>query len=136
MSDSDDDEMLQYKIILLGDGTVGKTSIAMRFTNDTFGQSYKQVALLTARWRAQGAHSAAAAVAAAGGCDQPASPPACTHARAVRAPECARSQQLLAVARGQWLCSRVASGGAAQQAPSAPGARRACARSSSLLAVR
>jgi GTPase SAR1 family protein len=45
MSDSDDDEMLQYKIILLGDGTVGKTSIAMRFTNDTFGQSYKQVAL-------------------------------------------------------------------------------------------
>ena len=44
MSDSDDDEMLQYKIILLGDGTVGKTSIAMRFTNDTFGQSYKQVA--------------------------------------------------------------------------------------------
>jgi GTPase SAR1 family protein len=62
MSDSDDDEMLQYKIILLGDGTVGKTSIAMRFTNDTFGQSYKQVALLTARWRAQGAHSAAAAV--------------------------------------------------------------------------
>ena len=45
MSDSDDDEMLQYKIILLGDCTVGKTSIAMRFTNDTFGQSYKQVAL-------------------------------------------------------------------------------------------
>ena len=33
----------QYKIILLGDGTVGKTSIAMRFTNDQFGQQYKQV---------------------------------------------------------------------------------------------
>ena len=43
MSDSDEEEMLQYKIILLGDGTVGKTSIAMRFTNDTFGQAYKQV---------------------------------------------------------------------------------------------
>mmetsp|Transcript_22727 Transcript_22727/g.74297 ORF Transcript_22727/g.74297 Transcript_22727/m.74297 type:complete len:227 (-) Transcript_22727:21-701(-) len=42
MSDSDDDETLQYKIILLGDGTVGKTSIAMRFTNDEFGQQYKQ----------------------------------------------------------------------------------------------
>jgi hypothetical protein len=43
MSDSDEEEMLQYKVILLGDGTVGKTSIAMRFTNDTFGQAYKQV---------------------------------------------------------------------------------------------
>ena len=42
-SDSDEEELLQYKIILLGDGTVGKTSIATRFTNDTFGQSYKQV---------------------------------------------------------------------------------------------
>lgn len=42
-SDSDEEEMLQYKIILLGDGTVGKTSIAMRFTNDEFGQQYKQV---------------------------------------------------------------------------------------------
>ena len=36
--------LLQYKMILLGDGTVGKTSIAMRFTNDQFGQQYKQVA--------------------------------------------------------------------------------------------
>mmetsp|Transcript_32651 Transcript_32651/g.76909 ORF Transcript_32651/g.76909 Transcript_32651/m.76909 type:complete len:228 (-) Transcript_32651:430-1113(-) len=42
MSDSDEDESLQYKIILLGDGTVGKTSIAMRFTNDEFGHQYKQ----------------------------------------------------------------------------------------------
>eukprot|EP00283_Hemiselmis_rufescens_P021012 CAMPEP_0173438846 /NCGR_PEP_ID=MMETSP1357-20121228/20632_1 /TAXON_ID=77926 /ORGANISM="Hemiselmis rufescens, Strain PCC563" /LENGTH=202 /DNA_ID=CAMNT_0014404167 /DNA_START=27 /DNA_END=632 /DNA_ORIENTATION=+ len=42
MSDSEDEELLQYKIILLGDGTVGKTSIAMRFTSDTFGQQYKQ----------------------------------------------------------------------------------------------
>mmetsp|Transcript_40090 Transcript_40090/g.78551 ORF Transcript_40090/g.78551 Transcript_40090/m.78551 type:complete len:222 (+) Transcript_40090:270-935(+) len=42
MSDSEDEELLQYKIILLGDGTVGKTSIANRFTSDTFGQQYKQ----------------------------------------------------------------------------------------------
>ena len=38
----------QYKVILLGDGTVGKTSIAMRFTNDQFGQQYKQVIYRTA----------------------------------------------------------------------------------------
>mmetsp|Transcript_34829 Transcript_34829/g.81661 ORF Transcript_34829/g.81661 Transcript_34829/m.81661 type:complete len:226 (-) Transcript_34829:33-710(-) len=43
MSDSEEEEeLLQYKIILLGDGTVGKTSIAMRFTSDSFGQQYKQ----------------------------------------------------------------------------------------------
>ena len=46
MSDSDEEEMLQYKIILLGDGTVGKTAISTRFTNDTFGQQYKQVTRL------------------------------------------------------------------------------------------
>jgi GTPase SAR1 family protein len=87
MSDSEDEELLQYKIILLGDGTVGKvmemgtpsqpggavliffmqrphadelsrlltlmpptilcqTSIAMRFTADSFGQQYKQVQYL------------------------------------------------------------------------------------------
>lgn len=46
MGDSDsDEETLQYKIILLGDGTVGKTSIAMRFTNDQFGHQYKQVSI-------------------------------------------------------------------------------------------
>ncbi len=32
----------QFKVILLGDGAVGKTSIAMRFTNDAFSQNYKQ----------------------------------------------------------------------------------------------
>jgi GTPase SAR1 family protein len=30
------------QIILLGDGAVGKTSIANRFTEDKFAQSYKQ----------------------------------------------------------------------------------------------
>lgn len=64
MGDSSDDEgkeTLQYKVqysqhtcfafhtfcvmlqvILLGDGTVGKTSICHRFTNDTFQREYKQ----------------------------------------------------------------------------------------------
>jgi Ras-related protein Rab-28 len=42
--DSDDEEpqAMQYKVILLGDGAVGKTSIAMRFSQDHFAQSYKQ----------------------------------------------------------------------------------------------
>ena len=41
--DSDDEpEQLQYKVILLGDGAVGKTSIAMRFTEDHFAKAYKQ----------------------------------------------------------------------------------------------
>lgn len=37
-SDDDEPESLQYKVILLGDGTVGKTSIAMRFTDDEFAK--------------------------------------------------------------------------------------------------
>mmetsp|Transcript_19918 Transcript_19918/g.33335 ORF Transcript_19918/g.33335 Transcript_19918/m.33335 type:complete len:235 (+) Transcript_19918:184-888(+) len=45
-SDSDDEEddvqNLQYKIILLGDGAVGKTSIATRFSEEKFSQNYKQ----------------------------------------------------------------------------------------------
>lgn len=32
----------QYKIVVLGDGTVGKTSIILRFIEDSFGKSYKQ----------------------------------------------------------------------------------------------
>lgn len=43
LEDSDEDpEHLQFKVILLGDGAVGKTSIANRFTEDTFAQTYKQ----------------------------------------------------------------------------------------------
>ena len=43
MSDSEDEgDQHQFKIILLGDGAVGKTSIAMRFCNDYFAQQYKQ----------------------------------------------------------------------------------------------
>ena len=33
---------LQYKVILLGDGAVGKTSISVRFSEDQFSQQYKQ----------------------------------------------------------------------------------------------
>eukprot|EP00741_Cyanophora_paradoxa_P016841 tig00020943_g16265.t1 len=41
--DTDDEpEQLQYKVILLGDGAVGKTSIANRFCEDYFGKIYKQ----------------------------------------------------------------------------------------------
>ena len=38
----DEFENKQFKIILLGDGAVGKTSIALRFAEDQFSQSYKQ----------------------------------------------------------------------------------------------
>lgn len=42
-SDSDDTvEHLQYKVIVLGDGAVGKTSLIMRFCEDSFKQTYKQ----------------------------------------------------------------------------------------------
>jgi Ras-related protein Rab-28 len=41
-SDDDDVELKQYKVILLGDGAVGKTSIANRFTDGNFSQNYKQ----------------------------------------------------------------------------------------------
>lgn len=40
--EEEDMEQLQYKIIVLGDGTVGKTSVCTRFTDDQFGKSYKQ----------------------------------------------------------------------------------------------
>ena len=42
-SDSDEEpEFLQYKVVLLGDGTVGKTSIAMRLCDAEFSTKYKQ----------------------------------------------------------------------------------------------
>eukprot|EP00898_Chlorokybus_atmophyticus_P007269 jgi/Chlat1/7543/Chrsp62S00555 len=42
-SSKDDDGLhLQYKVILLGDGAVGKTSIAARFADDHFSRQYKQ----------------------------------------------------------------------------------------------
>jgi len=40
--DESEPEYLQYKVILLGDGAVGKTSLAMRFCEDYFGKVYKQ----------------------------------------------------------------------------------------------
>eukprot|EP00656_Telonema_subtile_P018851 TRINITY_DN20238_c0_g1_i1.p1 TRINITY_DN20238_c0_g1~~TRINITY_DN20238_c0_g1_i1.p1 ORF type:complete len:229 (-),score=53.65 TRINITY_DN20238_c0_g1_i1:290-976(-) len=42
-SDSDDDcSSVQYKVIVIGDGAVGKTSIVNRFCKDHFSNSYKQ----------------------------------------------------------------------------------------------
>ena len=35
-------ENLQYKVVVLGNGTVGKTSLIMRFCEDHFARSYKQ----------------------------------------------------------------------------------------------
>jgi Ras-related protein Rab-28 len=40
--DEDEVKSFQFKVILLGDGAVGKTSIAMRFSDDRFSQVYKQ----------------------------------------------------------------------------------------------
>ena len=36
--DDDEPEHLQYKIVVLGNGTVGKTSLIMRFCEDYFGR--------------------------------------------------------------------------------------------------
>jgi GTPase SAR1 family protein len=43
-NDSDDEELeqLQYKIVILGDGAVGKTSIISRFCDEQFAKQYKQ----------------------------------------------------------------------------------------------
>ena len=41
--DNDDEpEYYQYKIVVLGDGTVGKSSLILRFIEDSFGRTYKQ----------------------------------------------------------------------------------------------
>ena len=42
MGDEEKVDQRQFKVILLGDGAVGKTSIATRFSHDEFTQSYKQ----------------------------------------------------------------------------------------------
>ena len=41
-SDDGEPEHLQYKVVVLGNGTVGKTSVIMRFCEDYFARSYKQ----------------------------------------------------------------------------------------------
>lgn len=38
MKDDEDIESKQFKVILLGDGAVGKTSISIRFAEDQFSQ--------------------------------------------------------------------------------------------------
>ena len=40
--DEEEELSYQYKVILLGDGAVGKTSIATRFASNAFSQNYKQ----------------------------------------------------------------------------------------------
>ncbi|CAL1157356.1 unnamed protein product, partial [Cladocopium goreaui] len=40
--DEDEPEYVQFKVILLGDGAVGKTSLATRFCEDHFAKQYKQ----------------------------------------------------------------------------------------------
>lgn len=40
--DEDEVEQLQYKVVILGDGAVGKTSLTSRFCEDHFAASYKQ----------------------------------------------------------------------------------------------
>uniref|UniRef100_A0A8C5LRZ1 RAB28, member RAS onco family n=1 Tax=Leptobrachium leishanense TaxID=445787 RepID=A0A8C5LRZ1_9ANUR len=43
MSDSEEESQdRQLKIVLLGDGACGKTSLAMRFAQESFGKQYKQ----------------------------------------------------------------------------------------------
>ncbi|XP_053560111.1 ras-related protein Rab-28 isoform X2 [Bombina bombina] len=43
MSDSEEDSQdRQLKIVILGDGACGKTSLAMRFAQESFGKQYKQ----------------------------------------------------------------------------------------------
>lgn len=41
-SDDDEVEQFQFKVVILGDGAVGKTSLAARFATDDFNRSYKQ----------------------------------------------------------------------------------------------
>jgi len=40
--EDDDIQINQYKIVVLGDGSVGKTSFILRFIEDSFQMSYKQ----------------------------------------------------------------------------------------------
>jgi hypothetical protein len=40
--EEDEDDARQFKVIVLGDGAVGKTSMLQRFAFDAFGKSYKQ----------------------------------------------------------------------------------------------
>jgi len=42
VDDNSEPDFVKYKIVILGDGAVGKTSLALRFIEDQFGKQYKQ----------------------------------------------------------------------------------------------
>lgn len=46
-SETSEPEQLQFKVIILGDGAVGKTSLCMRFSGDEFAQRYPNLAINT-----------------------------------------------------------------------------------------
>lgn len=37
-SDEEEQDVLQFKLVILGDGAVGKTSLSMRFSEDRFAK--------------------------------------------------------------------------------------------------
>jgi len=41
-SETAEEVVKQYKVVILGDGTVGKTSLCSRFCEDMFAKQYKQ----------------------------------------------------------------------------------------------
>ena len=46
-SDSGEEEdVLQFKLVILGDGAVGKTSLCMRFSEDSFAKRWTEKCLL------------------------------------------------------------------------------------------
>lgn len=42
-SDEEEQDVLQFKLVILGDGAVGKTSLSMRFSEDRFAKRYTEI---------------------------------------------------------------------------------------------